>query len=153
MSRAAVSKPPQAIMESSGPVQAEPDRKFRLGQEAAPRVVQENPVGLQTVADYPAGRFVPSLQINRSAIKIKPGQGRLPAVPGKANNLVCRGGDLLDDDSLEKTVIHQQRRSVLGRRGLPRVIAVNAAQVAGRAGRLDENLEIARKIGVASPVR
>jgi hypothetical protein len=95
---------------------------------------------LEAVRDPPPAWSVLLLERHRLPEKIEAGDGGLPAVPGKADDIVGTGRDMLDDVLFEEIIGHDHGRARRGKRLLD-VVAVATAKVADRADWLDENLE------------
>ena len=104
--RPAVAGQAIAVVDLARTVEAEPDREPLGREEPAPFVVEERAVGLQAVGDRPSRRAEPALDLDDPAEVIEAEDGRLAAVPGEADDLVGRGGDVLGDIGFEEVVGH-----------------------------------------------
>ena len=128
-----------AVVEIPRAVEAEADGEPFLRQEPAPLPVEERAVGLQAVGDRPARRTEPAFDRDDPAEVTDAQDRRLAAVPGEADDLVGRGGDVLGDIGLEEVFGHAGRLVPgLPRRAPAQVVAIAAGQIAGRSRRLDE---------------
>ena len=107
-------------MQLARTVQTEPYRKSFLGQKPAPFFVEKRAVGLEPIDDRPAGRAILALEGDDPAKTVQPERGRLAAVPGKTDDIVGRGGDMLGDIRFEDVVRHARRRGAGYRRLLSR---------------------------------
>jgi hypothetical protein len=78
-------------------VHAQADQEAVLAEEPAPRVVQEEAVGLEGVLDPGAGPGARELVPDRAVEEIEAGQGRLAALPGDGD----RGGAVGREELLD----------------------------------------------------
>ncbi|MOA18877.1 hypothetical protein D3C78_1392200 [compost metagenome] len=73
------------VMHGSRPVNADPDEKVVLPEEAGPLVVHQRCVGLHGVLDLLVGSTMPLGQLHRSSVEIEAAQHGLAALPGDFN--------------------------------------------------------------------
>lgn len=131
---------PVGVVEAGGAVDAEADEEPVLGQEAAPRVIQEGAVGLKGVVDaFAAG--VPLLKSDDLAEKLDAHKGGLAALPRERDLL-----DILRGDVLANVALEHRGRHAAGTVGgkavlLFEVEAVAAIEVARGAGGLRHHVK------------
>ena len=90
-------------------VQAEADAESLRRQKAAPLFIEQHAIGLDAVADAPAGGLVLALKLDGLAEKVHAQGGRLSSMPREGNLRPARGLDMLDDVFFQQAVRHPRR--------------------------------------------
>ena len=142
--RSAVPAQAMAVVERPRTVEAQPDGEAFGGEKPAPVVVEEGPICLHPISDAAAGRAETALDLDGLPEVIDSQDRRLASVPGEADDLVGRSGDVLGDVFLKEVLGHAGRPGRSEPWALIQVVAVAAGQVAGGPGRFDEHLEPVR---------
>jgi len=124
------------VVKFSRPINADAQQKFIVVKELAPIVIEQNAVGLQRVADLLTGLATFFLQFNRPSEEIYPHQGRLTALPGKADHGKAKL-HVVFDQPLEHRIAHAL--PTLAKFGSPALVeAVFAINIAIRPGWLNQ---------------
>ncbi len=97
----------KAVVQFTRPVDAQPDQKAVLFQEAGPVFVEQNAVGLKIVFDLLPGLRVFLLQGDHAAEEVQPAQGGLAALPREHDGSTGIAVDILADEKLQRLVIHR----------------------------------------------
>ncbi len=130
---------PVHVVQLARPVDAQAHQELVLGEERAPRVVEQRAVRLQIVRDRAPGRQVLRLQLDHALEEWQPHQRRLPAVPGEDDLTRVLRRDVLDDEPLED-LVGDAPRLLLEQLFLAEVVAIRAVEVTERADRLDRDV-------------
>jgi hypothetical protein len=93
------------IVQLPRPVDGDPHQKPIPGQELAPRVVQQRPVGLERIVDGLAAG-VPLLQGHGLLVEGEPHERGLAALPAEADLRRILGLDVLANEELERLLAH-----------------------------------------------
>ncbi len=99
------------IMRFTRTVEADPDQEAILGEELAPRIVQQRAVGLQGVLGSRARAGVLLLVRHRLAEKVQAHQGRFAALPGKVDFWGALSSDVLAGVIFQRLVRHAEGRA------------------------------------------
>ena len=102
---------------------------------------------MDTVDYASAGSPMPALELHYFTKIVYPEQGRLPSVPGEADNRAGGGIYVLDDVALEDIIRHAKSLALPVKFFFLQIVTVTAPEVAGRAGRLDKNLKFTARFG------
>jgi len=120
-----------------GAVDRQSDQEIVISQEPGPFPVEEEAVRLQGVG-HGLPLAVPGLDLDGPFEKVKPHEGRLPALPADTDGPLAPGQGL-PEGFFEDIVAHAMNGRP-GEQGRPRSVkAIGTGQVAVRAGRLDEH--------------
>jgi len=92
-----------------GTVQAKSDSKTLCRKKAAPVLIEEGCVGLNTVGDAPVRGLMLALQRHNLAKVAQAQDGRFPAMPGEPDHCFWGSVDMLDDVLLQDFVGHAER--------------------------------------------
>jgi len=87
-------------------IETEPYAEALSGQETAPIVIKERPVGLYSVRDVLARGLVLALQLDNLAKVVQPQNGRFTPVPGEVDHRTGGSLNVLDNVRLEDVVRH-----------------------------------------------
>ena len=127
-------------------VQAQADAEGLRRQKAAPLVVQQHAVGLDAIADPPAGGLVLALELDGLAEKVHAQDGGLSSMPREANLRPARRLDVLDDVLFQQAVRHPRRAALRVQAAFVPVVAVLAIEIANRPGRFGKDLKIPARL-------
>jgi len=131
------------VMHFHRTIQAQSDSKTLGRKKAAPVLIEEDSVGLNTVSDVPVIGLMFTLERNNFAEVVQTQDGRFPAMPGKTDDRFGGGFDVLDNDLLQDEVGHAKRLAFRIEVFLLQVITIFTVQVADGADGLYKNLKIA----------
>ena len=135
------------VVHGARAVDAEADQVVVLLEERGPLVIDQRAVGLDGVQDAAVLRLAVLLgQLDRALVEVQPAQHRLAALPGDLHLRAGRRRHQLRDVGLERRLVHQRALALAVEVFLGQEEAVLAAQVAGRAGGLGEQM-VGRLIG------
>jgi hypothetical protein len=116
----------------------------------APILIEENPIGLNTVGNSLVRGLMLSLQLHNFAKVVQPQDSRFPTMPGKINHRIEGSINVLDDVFLEERFGHLRRLTLRVKKRCLQVVTIVTVQVADRATRLGKNLKFTRGLAHCS---
>ncbi len=128
-------------------VQTEPYGKALCRQEAAPVLIEEGTIGLNTIGDAPVRGLMLALQRHNLAKVVQPQDGRFSSMPGKVDHRSGGSIDVLNNVFLQDVVGHAKRLALWIEVFLLQVVTIVAVQVADGPNRFGKNLKFAGSFG------
>jgi len=123
-------------------VKANPYGKALCRQKAAPVLIEEGTVGLDSIKNVLLRRLVFPLQLDDTAKVVQSQDCGFSSMPGKTDLRVWVNSEVLFDILLQEVLGHAERSAFWIELFLFQVVAVKTVQVAERTCRFDKNLKI-----------